>query len=47
MDILKPEQLWIGNRCYRINPVANDDIEVNVAPKTNEYVEHGKSHLTN
>lgn len=44
MDILKPELLWIGNRCYRINPVANDECAPNVKPAaTNEYIEDGEN----
>lgn len=46
MDILKPELLWIGKRCYRVNPVANDDSTIKQAPVTSEYVEDGKVFLS-
>lgn len=39
MDVLKPQLLWVGKRCYRVNSVANDD---NLQqPETNEYIEDG------
>lgn len=44
MEVLKPELLWIGSRCYRINPVANDDSAADVKPtSTNEYTEDGEN----
>lgn len=43
MDILKPELLWMGSRCYRINPIANEDLASVGQPKiTTEYIENGK-----
>lgn len=44
MEILKPELLWIGSRCYRINAVADDEDSVTDAKPTakNEYVEEGE-----
>lgn len=39
MDVLKPQLVWVGKRCYRVNSVANDD---NLQqPETNEYIEDG------
>lgn len=40
MDILQPQLLWIGKRCYRVNDLANKDF-TNQNPRTNEYIEDG------
>lgn len=40
MDILNPQLLWIGKRCYRVNEVLNDS-NCNQQPTTNEYIEDG------
>ncbi|XP_055320538.1 activating signal cointegrator 1 complex subunit 1-like isoform X2 [Sitodiplosis mosellana] len=39
MDILKPQLLWIGKRCYRVNSIANDNDYEQQKTATNEYVE--------
>lgn len=40
MDVLKPQLLWIGKRCYRVNEIANDVYEQQQSA-TNEYIEDG------
>lgn len=39
MDVLKPQLLWIGKRCFRVNSVPNDN-NVQQSEK-NEYIEDG------
>lgn len=41
MDVLKPQLLWIGKRCYRVNSNTNDNDNQQQQPATNEYVEDG------
>lgn len=41
MDLLKPQLLWIGKRCYRVNAIANDNYCEQPQPATNEYIEDG------
>lgn len=42
MYVLKPQLLWVGKRCYRVNSVANDDNLEQQQPDTNEYIEDGR-----
>ncbi|XP_031617297.1 activating signal cointegrator 1 complex subunit 1-like [Contarinia nasturtii] len=39
MDILQPQLLWIGKRCYRINSVAKETEYEHQQPTRNEYIE--------
>lgn len=40
MEILAPQLLWIGGRCYRVNPVAhNSDDEIMHTKE--QYIEEG------
>lgn len=39
MDVLKPQLIWIGKRCYRVNSNASDNNMEQ--PITNEYIEDG------
>lgn len=41
MEVLKPELLWIGGRCYRVNKSSDMDDDPPVS-KSNAYVEEGK-----
>lgn len=41
MDVLKPQLLWIGKRCYRVNSNANDNESDQQVPTINEYIEDG------
>lgn len=43
MDLLKPQLLWIGKRCYRVNAITNDNYNETPQPAnaTNEYIEDG------
>ena len=41
MDVLKPQLLWIGKRCYRVNAIANDAEYEQQQTATNEYIEDG------
>lgn len=42
MDVLKPQLLWIGKRCYRVNAIANDtEYEQQQQTATDEYIEDG------
>lgn len=43
MDILKPQLVWLGKRCYRINNNIDANEQQNQKPATkNEYIEDGK-----
>lgn len=39
MDILRPQLLWIENRCYRVNSFTNANTQAQ--PVTTEYIEEG------
>lgn len=43
MDVLKPELLWVGGRCYRVNlnTLKDNDDGNNNQKQTNEYIEEG------
>lgn len=41
MDVLKPELMWIGGRCYRVNKTTESNVD-NVIPNSNQYIEDGK-----
>lgn len=43
MDILKPELVWIGGRCYRVNPTVHSDEDI-VSKPSNQYIEEGIAH---
>lgn len=45
MDILRPQLLWIGKRCYRINNTIDTNEQLHQKPATNEYIEDGKFDL--
>lgn len=44
MDVLKPELMWIGGRCYRVNKTTDFDGDSDI-PKSKQYVEDGKTIL--
>lgn len=41
MDILNPQLLWIGKRCYRVNPSNDNSVEPQ-QQTTSEYIENGQ-----
>lgn len=41
MDALRPQLVWVGQRCYRVNSNRNDNDNNQQASTTNEYVEEG------
>lgn len=46
MDILKPQLLWLGKRCYRINnTIDKNEQQHQKAATKNEYIEDGKCGL--
>lgn len=44
MDILRPQLLWVGKRCFRLNKTIdiNEQHQQQQPTKTNEYIEDGK-----
>lgn len=42
MDVLKPELVWVGGRCYRVNTLKDSDNDAGHQRQTNEYVEEGR-----
>lgn len=43
MDILRPQLLWLGKRCYRINNNIDVNEQQHQKPTlTNEYIEDGR-----
>lgn len=47
MDVLKPELIWVGGRCYRLNPLQDDEDNGNMRQKSNTYVEEGEDLFKN
>lgn len=42
MDILRPQLLWVGKRCYRINNNIDINEQQQQQRSTNEYIENGE-----
>lgn len=41
MDVLRPQLIWVGKRCYRVNSNPNDSEGDQQVSTTNEYIEDG------